>query len=220
MMTLADSERDQFPCQNTLLCVCLAFILLLFRTAFPKLLSYWIKMYKEIPQEQPSQWISVAFAFIRSKTTIMRNRRGNSDLHHQVKMRSWEKKDNRKIFVFFSNLRRETHFGQMFQEWVWDAELECFLLTISNFISYLALWSRKSVLQHESFCHIPDLKWIKLLTFIVCCSFAIFCKCLFFFHLLSLSGITADSVSIYAHYQCREKEKWPLVISSLELIPV
>lgn len=162
----------------------------------------------------------VAFAFIHSKTTIMRNRRGNSDLHHQVKMRSWERKDNRKIFVFFSNLRRETHFGQMFQEWVWDAELECFLLTISNFISYLALWSRKSVLQHESFCHIPDLKWIKLLTFIVCCSFAIFCKCLFFFHLLSLSGITADSVSIYAHYQCREKEKWPLVISSLELIPV
>lgn len=158
-------------------------------------------MCKEIPQEQHLGWISVALVFIQSKTTIMRYRKGNSDLHHQVIMRSWEKeRQYENIIDVLPNLRRRTRFGQRFEEWVWDAELECFLLTISNFISYLALWSRKSVLQHESFCHIPDLKWIKLLTFIVCCISAIFCKCLFFFHLLSLSGITADSVSIYAHY--------------------
>lgn len=139
-------------------------------------------MCKKIPQEQPLGWIPSALVFIDSQTTVMRDRRGNSDLHHQVKMRSWGKERQYKnIIDVISNLSRGTHFGQMFQEWVWDAELECFLLTISNFISYLALWSRKSVLQHESFCHIPDLKWIKLLTFIVCCSFAIFCKCLLFF---------------------------------------
>lgn len=204
MMTLADSERDQFPCQNT-------FTLCLFSihsASVPNSISQTIILLDQNVQGNSTRatfrmdfCCSCFHSFI-----IMRNRRGNSVLHRQVKMWSWEKeRQYENIIDVLPNLRRGTHFGQMFEEWVWDAELECFLLTISNFISYLALWSRKSVLQHESFCHIPDLKWIKLLTFIVCCSFAIFCKCLFFIHLLSLSGITADSVSIYAHYQCREK---------------
>lgn len=95
-------------------------------------------------------------------------------------MRSWENNRLWRIYIISFNLRRGTNFEQMFQEWVWDAELKYFLLTISNLISYLALWSRKSVLQLESFCHIPDLKWIKLLTFILYCSFSMSWKCLFF----------------------------------------
>lgn len=45
-------------------------------------------MGKEIPQEQHLGWISVALVFIQSKTTVMRNRKGNSDLPHPVKMRN------------------------------------------------------------------------------------------------------------------------------------
>lgn len=171
-----------FPYQNTLtLCLCSIHIASVQSSISQARILLDRNVGRKFHKSKPLRQISIALVSIQSATTIMRNRRGNSDLHHQVKMRSWgNERQYEKMIQVLSNLRRGTHFGQMFQEWVWNAELKCLLLTISNFISYLALWSRKSVLQHESFCHIPDLKWIKLLTFMVCCSFAISCKCLFF----------------------------------------
>ena len=171
-----------FPCQNTLtLCLFSIHIASVQSSISQAKILMSQKMGRKFHKSKPLGQISVALVSIQSKIPIMRNGTSKSDLHHQVKMRSWEnERQFEKIIQVLSNLRRGTNFGERFQEWVWNAELKRFLLTISNFIFYLTLWSRKSILQHESFCHIPDLKWIMLLTFMVCSNFAVSCKSLGF----------------------------------------
>lgn len=80
-----------FPCQNTLtLCLFNIHIASVQSSISQASILLDQNVGRKLHKSKPLGQISIAVVSIQPKTTIMRNRRGNSDLHHQVKMRSWE----------------------------------------------------------------------------------------------------------------------------------